>query len=508
MSLKLRLEGLKIGKDKPSVPAQPLEKLNENSEFHASTKALAEGNDGASVVEEFRAPLDFSPKIEVEEGLALPPQRQLGFLSPSELRYKKEVLSKLLRKLDLSKIADIEIEDARRQIQEIALLVINEENIPLNIESRKKIVRLVEDEILGLGPLELLLKDPQISDIMVNGANCIYIERKGRLEKSPVIFDDDNHLMRIIERIVTRVGRRIDESVPMVDARLSDGSRVNAIIPPLALDGPVMSIRRFPADPLTLNGLVGFQTLTMLMATFISGAVKAGKNIVISGGTGSGKTTALNALSAYIPDSERIVTIEDAAELQLQQSHVVRLETRPPNVEGKGEVNARELVKNALRMRPDRIIVGEVRGEEAIDMLQAMNTGHDGSLTTVHANTPRDALSRIENMVAMAGYDLPVKAVRSQIASAIDLIIQVQRLEDGSRKIVDVAEVVGMEEEVVCMSDIYKYERIGIDQSGDVLGRFRSTGLVPTFIEDLKRKGIKVSLDCFDPDLDHGEVSL
>lgn len=421
------------------------------------------------------------------------------YLTELERKYRKEILEKLLTVMDLTKIGDMPKDDAKRQIAELTHATLQEDNVPLNVDSRKKVTQEILDEILGLGPLETLLRDHTICDIMVNGAQCVYVERSGRLQRSPVSFDDNAHLMRIVDRIVSRVGRRIDESVPMVDARLEDGSRVNVIIPPLALDGPVVSIRRFPADPLKLTDLCRFGALSQAMADLLSASVKAGKNILISGGTGSGKTTTLNALSAFIPDTERIVTIEDAAELQLQQSHVVRLETRPPNIEGKGEYSARDLVKNALRMRPDRIVVGEVRGQEALDMLQAMNTGHDGSLTTVHANTARDALARIENMVAMAGYDLPAKAVRAQIASAVHMVIQVQRLEDGSRRMTSISEVVGMEGEVITMAEIFQFQRDGITAEGRILGDFRASGVVPTFLDELRRKGIHLDLDAFDP---------
>lgn len=420
-------------------------------------------------------------------------------LTELERKYRKDILDKLLTLMDLTKIGDMPKDDAKRQLAELTHATLQEENVPLNVDSRKKITQEILDEILGLGPLELLLRDPTVCDIMVNGAHCVYVERGGRLQRSPVSFDDNAHLMRIVDRIVSRVGRRIDESVPMVDARLEDGSRVNVIIPPLALDGPVISIRRFPSDPLKLNDLCRFGALSQAMADLLSASVKAGKNILISGGTGSGKTTTLNALSAFIPDTERIVTIEDAAELQLQQSHVVRLETRPPNIEGKGEYTARDLVKNALRMRPDRIVVGEVRGQEALDMLQAMNTGHDGSITTVHANTARDSLARIENMVAMAGYDLPPKAVRAQIASAIHMVIQVQRLEDGSRRMTSISEVVGMEGDVITMAELFQFQRDGITAEGRILGDFKATGVVPTFMDELRRKGIYLDLDAFDP---------
>ena len=420
------------------------------------------------------------------------------FLTPHETRHRTIVLKELYQIMDLSRINTLGETEARAQIAEFSHAIIAREQMPLSAESRKSVIEQIQAEILGLGPLEVLLKDPTISDIMVNGPHCIYVERNGKLHRSAVVFDDNPHLMRIIDRIVSSVGRRIDESVPMVDARLKDGSRVNVIIPPLALDGAVVSIRRFPAQPLTMQGLTERGALSRTMARFLVAAVRGRKNIIISGGTGSGKTTTLNALSSFIPNSERIITIEDAAELQLQQTHIVRLETRPSNIEGRGEVSQRDLVKNALRMRPDRIVIGEVRGQEAIDMLQAMNTGHDGSLTTVHANTARDALGRIENMVAMAGFELPIRAVRNQIASAVDLVIQVQRLEDGSRRMISISEVVGMEGDIITMSDLFVFKRLGLDPQGKVIGQFKSTGAVPQFLDDLRRRGMDISLDMFD----------
>lgn len=423
------------------------------------------------------------------------------YLTAHEQKFKIFLLEKMYEILDLSMLGKLERSDANKQIQEVTYRIIQTENLPLNAESRHKLVQIIEDEILGLGPIESILRDKSISDIMINGPKCIYVEKGGCLQLSSVIFDSEEHLMKIIDRIVSPIGRRVDESVPLVDARLKDGSRVNVVVPPLSLNGPAVSIRRFPEDPLKLMDLVEFNALSNGMAEFLKGAVISGKNIIISGGTGSGKTTTLNALSGYIPVNERIVTIEDAAELQLQQPHVVVLETRPASIEGTGEITARDLVKNSLRMRPDRIVVGEVRGEEALDMLQAMNTGHDGSLTTVHANTARDALTRIENMVAMGGYDLPAKAVRSQIASGIDLVIQVQRLEDGSRKMLSISEVVGMEGEIVTMSDIFIFRRDGLDEQGKVIGQFTPTGAIPTFMDELVRKGININMDIFDPDL-------
>ena len=422
-----------------------------------------------------------------------------GYLSPHELRYRTQMLSRLLSVLDLARIATLDKDEARAQIQSLAYTMLNEENYPLNADSRKRVVEAIEFEILGLGPLEYLLRDRDISDIMVNGAKCTFVERRGRLRRSDVVFDDSAHLMRIIDRIVSQVGRRVDESAPMVDARLQDGSRVNVIVPPLALDGPALSIRRFPSAPLKLADLVQRGALSAEMAQVLTAAVRIGCNILISGGTGSGKTTTLNALSAYIPRQERIITIEDAAELQMLQPHVVRLETRPANMEGRGEISQRDLVRNALRMRPDRIIVGEVRGQEALDMLQAMNTGHDGSMSTIHANTPRDALSRLENMVAMTGYDLPARAVRGQIASALDLVIQVNRLEDGSRRMISITEIVGMEGDIITMAELFSFQRQGVEQDGRVIGQFKPTGVLPTFIDELRRRGMDLNLAIFDP---------
>jgi pilus assembly protein CpaF len=375
-----------------------------------------------------------------------------------------------------------------------------EESAPLSLRQRKVIIRRIEDEIMGLGPLEPLLADKTISDILVNGAKSVYIERRGKLVKTDVTFRDDAHLLNTIDRIVSAVGRRIDESSPMVDARLKDGSRVNAIIPPLAIDGPSMSIRRFAVELLSIDDLVNLGTITPEVAKVLQVIVKARLNILISGGTGAGKTTMLNIMSGFIPHDERIVTIEDSAELQLQQPHVVRLETRPPNIEGRGEVSSRDLVRNSLRMRPERIIVGEVRGGEALDMLQAMNTGHDGSLTTVHANTPRDALSRIENMVSMTGIAFPIKALRAQIASAIDVVIQVSRMEDGSRRLTSLQEVNGMEGDIITMSDLFNFERQGMDEDGKVIGRLKATGVVPAFYKSLAPRGLELPIETFEPE--------
>ena len=372
------------------------------------------------------------------------------------------------------------------------------ESTPMNLQERERLAQEVLDEVFGLGPLEPLLADPTISDILVNSYKRVYVERKGVLEQTGVQFRNDAHLMGIIDRIVSAIGRRVDESSPMVDARLADGSRVNAIIPPLAVDGPCLSIRRFGRDPLTADDLIANQTLTPRMLELLQGCVKARLNILISGGTGAGKTTFLNVLSSYISNRERIVTIEDAAELQLHQEHVVRLETRPPNIEGSGAVQQRQLVINSLRMRPDRIIVGEVRGEEALDMLQAMNTGHDGSLTTIHANTPRDALSRLETMVAMANLNIPEGAIRRQISAAIDVVVQVSRLSDGTRKLVSIAEITGMEGEVVTMQDIFVFRKRGVRENGEVIGKFVPTGIRPKFSERLVVTGIQLPVSMFE----------
>jgi pilus assembly protein CpaF len=367
----------------------------------------------------------------------------------------------------------------------------------LNRNERDRLINEVLDETFGLGPLEMLLKDSTISDILINGPKAVYCERRGKVEKTSVVFRDNNHLMQIIDRIISKVGRRVDEMCPMVDARMADGSRFNAIIPPLALDGACVSIRRFGANPLKLEDLLNFRAFTPEMVMLLEGAIKARLNILISGGTGSGKTTLLNTLSSFIPNTDRIVTIEDAAELQLQQDHVVRLETRPPNIEGKGAISATDLVRNALRMRPERIIIGECRGAEALDMLQAMNTGHEGSMTTLHANTPRDALSRLETMIMMAGFELPLKAMRTQISSAIDLIVQASRLQGGARKVTAITEIVGMEQETVTTQDIYRYEKEGVDESGRAYGKFVSSGVRPTFMSRLEAAGIRLPSSAF-----------
>ncbi len=398
----------------------------------------------------------------------------------------------IVTRLDLTKLAALSPERVQDEVSRLAEGLLQAENLPLSIVERDRLVTEVHHELFGLGPLEPLLADPTISDILVNTYSNIYIERRGKLEKTSISFKDDEHLRRVIERIVSMVGRRIDEAQPMVDARLPDGSRVNAIIPPLALDGPVLSIRRFGTDPLRMPALIENGALTKEIAILFEMCVRARLNIIISGGTGAGKTTLLNALSAYIPADERIVTIEDSAELQMQQPHVVRLETRPPNIEGRGEVTQRDLVRNTLRMRPDRIVIGEVRGGEAIDMLQAMNTGHDGSLTTIHANSPRDALARLETMVQLTGMRLSDRAMRQQIASAVNLVIQVARLTDGTRRIVSVSEITGMEGETITMQEIFQFERTGVDGTGKVIGRFRTTGIRPRFAERLKQYGMQL----------------
>ncbi len=412
---------------------------------------------------------------------------------------KTRIHRQLIERLDLAKVDLLPLEAVQQQIRRIVEDMLASDDTPLSRQEREQLVLEVEHETFGLGPLEPLLQDPTVSDILVNGCKEVFVERRGKLERTRVIFRDNSHLLQVIERIVSGVGRRVDESSPMVDARLPDGSRVNAIIPPLALDGPVLSIRRFAADPYRMADLVEFGTLTSGLVEIIRAAVQARLNILVSGGTGAGKTTMLNVLSNAIPHTERIVTIEDSAELQLQQEHVVRLETRPPNIEGQGAVTQRDLVRNALRMRPDRIVVGEVRGGEVLDMLQAMNTGHDGSLSTVHANSTRDALSRIETMVLMAGVSLPVRAMRDYIASALDLMVHLARLSDGTRKVTRVTEIVGMEEDVVTTQDIFVFEQQGIDADGRVLGFFRPTGIRPKFSERLERAGIHLGPEVFDP---------
>ena len=411
---------------------------------------------------------------------------------------KANVHRKLLNRLNLEALAQADRPRAESEIRTLLSELLSGESTPLSMSERDAFFAEVIDEVFGLGPLEPLLRDPGISDILVNTHKHVFVERNGVLERVEATFQDDRHLMRVIDRIVSSIGRRVDESSPMVDARLLDGSRVNAIIPPLAVDGPLLSIRRFPVERLKADDLVGLRALTRPMLDFLSHCVRARLNCLISGGTGAGKTTLLNVLSSYISERERIVTIEDAAELQLHQEHVVRLETRPPSVEGKGAIRQRQLVVNALRMRPDRIVIGEVRGEEALDMLQAMNTGHDGSLTTVHANTPRDALSRIETMIAMGATHLPERAMRQQIASAIQLVVQQTRLSDGTRKVTSIAEITGMEGDVITMQEIFAFEKLGVTPDGKVIGRFRATGVRPKCCERLRTSGVHLSADMFE----------
>jgi pilus assembly protein CpaF len=411
---------------------------------------------------------------------------------------KADLHRKILDRLDLEKLGKAAGNSARDEVLVVIRNAVNSELVPLSFAERERLAREILDEIFGLGPLEPLLKDHTISDILVNRFDRVYIERAGKLEITGLSFKDNSHLMQIIERIVSRVGRRVDESSPMVDARLADGSRVNAIIPPLAIDGPCLSIRRFGREPLTARQMIENQTLTEPMLELLSAMVKGRLNILVSGGTGAGKTTLLNVLSGYIPNSDRIVTIEDAAELRLQQTHVARMETRPANVEGTGAIHIRQLVINALRMRPDRIIVGEARSEEALDMLQAMNTGHEGSLTTVHANSPRDALARVENMVSMANLNIPERAVRHQLASALHGVVQIARMADGTRKVITISEVVGMEMEMITMQDIFQFERTGIDENGKVRGSFKATGIRPKFAERLATSGARLRAALFE----------
>ena len=433
------------------------------------------------------------------------PERQSGMRAPSGLAraayqtLKRKVHEAVLDRVELERLARLPAEQVRQEIGGLIARILEEDKAPVNDLERRQLTTDIHDEMFGFGPLEALLRDPTVSDILVNTHRTTYVERRGRLELTDVTFYDDAHLMKVIEKIVSRVGRRIDESSPMVDARLPDGSRVNAIIPPSAVDGPLMSIRRFAVNPLQMSDLVASQSLTPPMAELLDALTRAKVNVLVSGGTGSGKTTLLNILSGFIPEGERVVTIEDAAELQLRQHHVLRLETRPPNVEGRGEVTQRTLVRNALRMRPDRIILGEVRGAEALDMLNAMNTGHEGSLATIHANTPRDALTRLENMISLAGLSLPPKNLRQQISSAISVVVQVARLTDGRRKVVSIQELTGMEGEMVNMQEIFTFKRTGVDQNGAVRGHFCATGVRPKFTERLQAFGIVLPDQLYDP---------
>ena len=439
----------------------------------------------------------FGPDMRVGSGTWSGP-RSIGVSAKAYQELKTTLHRELLGKIDLEKLTSLEDVRARAQVQQVIQDLIVELETPLSTSERDRLSREVLHEVFGLGPLEPLLQDVTINDILVNTYRKVYVERAGRLEKTNVVFKDDAHLSHIIDKIVSQVGRRVDESSPMCDARLADGSRVNVIIPPLAVDGPILSIRRFGKIPIGAEQILANRTVTAPIFEALKAAVRAKLNIVVSGGTGAGKTTLLNVLSGYISESERIVTIEDSAELQLQQEHVVRLECRPPNVEGKGAVRQRELVINALRMRPDRIIVGEVRGEEALDMLQAMNTGHDGSLTTIHANTPRDAVARLETMALMSNLNLPEKAMRQQIASAIALVVQIARMSDGTRRITYVSEITGMTGDVVAMQDIFVFEKLGIDVGGRVMGRFKATGVSPKFHERLKKAGIVLPASVFE----------
>jgi pilus assembly protein CpaF len=427
------------------------------------------------------------------------PNGSASLLRAAYQKLKRDIHQAVLDRVELERLARLPSDQVRQEIATLIARILEDQKAPANDLERRQLVTDVYDEMFGFGPLEVLLRDPTISDILVNTGRQIYIERKGRLELSDVTFYDDAHLMKVIEKIVSRVGRRIDESSPMVDARLPDGSRLNAIIPPAAVDGPLISIRRFSATPLQVSDLIALQTLTPPMAEVLDGLARAKINILVSGGTGSGKTTLLNLLSGFIPADERIVTIEDAAELQLRQPHVLRLETRPENIEGRGEITQRTLVKNALRMRPDRIILGEVRGAEALDMLNAMNTGHEGSLATIHANTPRDALTRLENMIGMGGLALPPKTMRQQIASAITVVVQVARLTDGRRKIISLSELTGMEGDMINMQEIFTFRRSGVDANGNVRGAFQATGVRPKFSERLEAFGVRLADATYDP---------
>jgi pilus assembly protein CpaF len=417
-------------------------------------------------------------------------------------KYKSEVHRTLISKLDLEKLSRVNSSDARQVVAGIVSEIINNQGVPLSFDEQEQIQADLLDEVFGLGPLEPLLKDPTISDILVNGKDKVFVERAGRLQRVDTVFRDDRHLLQIIDRIVSRVGRRVDEASPMVDARLPDGSRVNAIIPPLALDGPSLSIRRFGTGPVAANQLVELKSLSVEMMEVLSAAARARLSILISGGTGAGKTTLLNILSRNIPQNERVITIEDAAELQLAQENIVRLETRPPNIEGQGAIRQRQLLINCLRMRPDRIILGEVRGEEAFDMLQAMNTGHEGSMATIHANTPRDALARLESMVAMSSLNLTEKTVRQQIASALSLVVQISRMSDGSRKVVSITEITGMEESIISMQEIFTFNKKGIGPDGKVVGVFAPSRIRPRFLERLQLAGIFLPQNVFETSLE------
>lgn len=421
----------------------------------------------------------------------------LDALPSEQVQLKTEIHAQLIKIIDLSVLESLPPDDLRQELSMIVKKIVREQRIPLGSTELATLIASIQNEVMGLGPIEPLMADPLVSDVLVNGPNNVYVERRGLLERVPVAFSNDDHVYRIIERIVSRVGRRIDESSPMVDARLPDGSRVNAIIPPLALDGPVLSIRRFSASPLGVEELLRLGTITEEMAIVLKALVRTKTNFLISGGTGSGKTTLLNMMSSFVPENERIVTIEDAAELRLQQPHVVRLETRPANVEGRGEISQRALVRNSLRMRPDRIVIGEVRGPEVLDMLQAMNTGHEGSMTTIHANSPRDALSRLENMVGLTGLPIGLKPLRQQIVSALSVVIQIARLADGKRKLISLQEITGMEGDVIEMQEIFRFQQTGVSPTGAVQGRFQTTGIRPRFCERLAARGALIPEQIF-----------
>lgn len=446
-------------------------------------------------------------KILSEAGIAKQALSPMHSFAPAYIDLKLRLHQQMLENMNLSVIDKMPQEQIRREVGELVKELLAKESMPLNTTERTQLITDIFDEFIGLGPIEPLLKDPTVTDILVNTYSQVFLERGGHLEMTPVRFKDDRHLLRIITKIVTAIGRRIDESQPTVDARLPDGSRVNAVIPPIAVDGPLLSIRKFAKIPYTMEKLVEIGTVTAEIAELLGAIVSGRLNVIISGGTGSGKTTTLNAMSRYIDNRERIITIEDAAELQLQQVHVARMETRPPNIEGKGEVTQRDLVRNSLRMRPDRIVVGEVRGGEAFDMLQAMNTGHEGSMTTIHANTPRDALSRLEQMIGMAGLDLPLRSMRSQIASAIHVVVQVERMSDGRRRLVSLQEITGMEGEVITMQEIFRFRRLATDAQGRIRGEFRATGIRPKFFTELDVRGIHLSAGMFSPDRALGKVS-
>lgn len=436
-------------------------------------------------------------------GIPSPKRKSIEDAAYREL--KSRIHRALIDRIDLQMMDNMPANLFQVELKRLVEDLLNKENIAINELERKNLVRDIQYEMLGLGPLELLMADPTISDILVNTASTVYVERAGKLELTDTCFNDDAHLMKIIDKIVSRIGRRVDESSPMVDARLPDGSRVNVIIPPLSIDGPVMSIRRFAIVPLTMKDFVNYKSLSPAMAQALEGLARVKINMVISGGTGTGKTTLLNIMSSFIPSNERIVTIEDAAELQLQQPHVVRLETRPPNIEGAGEITQRALVRNSLRMRPDRIILGEVRGEEAIDMLQAMNTGHEGSLVTIHANSPRDALTRLENMIGLAGMNLPPRVARHQISSALTVIMQIARLTDGKRRVVSIQEITGMEGDIITMQEIFAFRQTGVAPDGAVNGYFCATGVRPNFAETLRIRGVELPEALFDPSI-HYEI--